>query len=97
MMRQRVFASRGLAQGKSTESPLPLWERDRVRGLAPVGADESIARTRGGTLDLTRHAVADGPRSSRAAARDPSPCPSPTRGEGTLHNCPASQPTGVLA
>src|SRR5262249_25899078 len=29
--------------GVSTESPLPLWERDRVRGLAPAGADESAA------------------------------------------------------
>jgi hypothetical protein len=32
-----------LTQGSSTESPLPLWERDRVRGLAPAGADESFA------------------------------------------------------
>ena len=30
-----------LAQGTSTESPLPLWERDRVR-LAPAGAEESV-------------------------------------------------------
>src|SRR5262249_34438838 len=27
----------------SQQSPLsPLWERDRVRGLAPAGADESV-------------------------------------------------------
>jgi hypothetical protein len=31
-----------LAHGVSTESPLPLRERERVRGLAPAGADESI-------------------------------------------------------
>src|SRR5882724_248599 len=56
-----------------SESPLPLWERDRVRGLAPAGADESIATAP--------------PDSFRAAARVPSPCPSPTRGEGTLQEC----------
>src|SRR6185295_8369519 len=32
-----------VTQGISTESPLPLWERDRVRGLAPAGADESVS------------------------------------------------------
>jgi hypothetical protein len=31
------------SQGIATESPLPLWERDRVRGLAPSGADECAA------------------------------------------------------
>jgi hypothetical protein len=56
-----------------SESPLPLWERDRVRGLAPAGADESINQ-----LGAYKS------KSLRAAARVPSPCPSPTRGEGTL-------------
>ena len=37
-----------LTQGDSKESPLPLWERDRVRGLAPAGADESIAASADG-------------------------------------------------
>jgi hypothetical protein len=35
-----------LRHGISTESPLPLWERDRVRGLAPAGAAESLASKR---------------------------------------------------
>jgi hypothetical protein len=37
-----MFSLLVLTQGNSTESPLPLWERDRVRGLAPEGADESL-------------------------------------------------------
>jgi hypothetical protein len=47
--------SRELMQGISTESPLPLWaplwERDRVRGLASAGANECVGcmRTRNGT------------------------------------------------
>jgi hypothetical protein len=36
------------SHGAPPESPLPLWERDRVRGLAPVGANESVARGRAG-------------------------------------------------
>src|SRR6185312_17034019 len=35
-----------LAHGLSTKFPLPLWERDRVRGLAPAGADERNAGKR---------------------------------------------------
>src|SRR6185312_14009026 len=61
---------------RSSESPLPLWERVRVRGPAPAGADESV-RT--------------GEVSSRCRA-SPSPCPSPTRGEGTLRNGRGSAP-----
>jgi hypothetical protein len=62
-----------------SESPLHLWERDRMRGLAPAGADESIDQL-----------GADGSKSFRAAARVPSSCPSPTGGEGTLHERLAS-------
>src|SRR5882724_7824103 len=80
-------------QGSSTESPLPLWERDRVRGLAPAGADEFVDGKRSWNLDsagqLAYFQVADRARSLRAAARVPSPCPSPTRGEGTLYDGPA--------
>jgi len=62
------------------ESPLPLWERARVRGLAPAGAEESA-------YQYAHSCGADGSRFVRAAARVPSPCPSPTRGEGTLQEC----------
>src|SRR5882724_3259104 len=41
-----------LTQGVSTESPLPLWERDRVRGPAPAGADGAAAGSRTGNLDV---------------------------------------------
>src|SRR6185312_8348597 len=57
----------------SAESPLPLWERDRVRGPAPAGAEEPVNGKHSGNLNA---------KSFRAAARGPSPCPSPTRGEG---------------
>src|SRR5262245_19767898 len=75
-------------QGRHTESPLPLWERDRVRGLAPAGAEESIDEKRPPHVG-SAHRLADSrasamARSFRAAARVPSPCPSSTRGEGTL-------------
>src|SRR5262249_948962 len=63
----------------TTESPLPLWERGSVSGLAAAGANESAGRARR-------------VRSCRAAARVPSPCPSPTRGEGTLYGGLASAP-----
>src|SRR5882724_12974132 len=76
------LGTRQLTQGVPTESPLPLWKRDRVRGLAPAGADESGAGQRTRSLIRTR--------SLRAAARVPSPCPSPARGEGTLLDGPAS-------
>jgi hypothetical protein len=56
-----------------TESPLPPRERDRVRSLAPAGAD-----------------VSDRTKLLRAAAQVPSPCPSPSRGEGTLQERLAS-------
>src|SRR5882724_4838168 len=72
-----------VTQGVAAESPLPLWERERVRGLAPAGADESVAGERNLGFGLC---VADIARSCRAAARVPSPCPSPTRGEGTLQD-----------
>src|SRR5262249_30976098 len=75
-------------RGTSTESPLPLWERDRVRGLAPAGAEESVDRERPRHFDNARqlaHCSCIGiARSLRGAARVPPPCPSPTRGEGTL-------------
>src|SRR5262245_25128920 len=31
-----------MTQAISIESPLPLWEREGVRGLAPAGADEFV-------------------------------------------------------
>src|SRR5262249_22675477 len=43
-----------LAQATSTASPLPLWERDRVRGLAPAGAEESVDRERPRHFDNAR-------------------------------------------
>src|SRR6185295_9321666 len=80
--------------GDHTEFPLPLWERGRVRGPAPAGAEESVAdngsRNSNSTRRLACFHVTDGSRSFRAAARVPSPCPSPTRGEGTLQDGPAS-------
>src|SRR5262245_58135101 len=76
-----VPPSSDLAQGDHTESPLPLWERDRGRGSAPAGAEESVDRRYSPELEV---------RYLRAAARVPSPCPSPTRGEGTLRDGPAS-------
>ena len=43
-----------VTQGVSTGSPLPLWERDRVRGLAPAGAEESVAGERTRNLNGAR-------------------------------------------
>src|SRR5882724_11950233 len=83
-----------LTQGRYTESPLPLWERDRVRGLARER--EEISRCQ---LGKKMQGDAHRPRSScvchqrtlrRLPAPDPSPCPSPTRGEGTLLSRSAS-------
>src|SRR5882724_6040597 len=64
-------------QGRLTESPLPLWERDRVRGFA---------RQRETTSCKSLRDTAFVPRGTyrRLPAPNPSPCPSPTRGEGTL-------------
>src|SRR6185312_4173966 len=71
-----------------TESPLPLWERDRVRGPAPAGAEELAAaggaRNWGSRANLHIFISRCPTRSLRAAALVPSPCLSPTRGEGTL-------------
>src|SRR5882724_4673468 len=60
-------------QGRPTESPLPLWERDRVRGCARTRAESPLE-------DGERQQTIRG----RLPAPDPSPCPSPARGEGTL-------------
>src|SRR5882724_8189146 len=49
-----IHTSCELTQGVSTESPLPLWERDRVMGLAPAGADGTAAGSRTGNLDVGR-------------------------------------------
>jgi len=43
-----------LTQGNSSGSPLPLWERDRVRGLAPAGADESTEASADGIASRCR-------------------------------------------
>src|SRR5262249_30748004 len=74
----------GMAHGVSTESPLPLWERGRVRGLAPAGA-ENIFRLR----------TQPSPRIAARCRASPSPCPSPTRGEGTLLKGPSVEPDGI--
>src|SRR5262245_3191506 len=83
-----AHAARQSTRADATESPLPLRERDRVRGLAPAGAGDSGTRKHSPRWHATRHPrFADAPlriESCRAAARDPSPCPSPSRGEGTL-------------
>jgi hypothetical protein len=42
------------AQGNSRESPLPLWERERVRGLAPAGADEPLDASTDGIASRCR-------------------------------------------
>src|SRR5882724_1271501 len=73
------LGSRDLTHGVSTESPLPLWERDRVRGLAPAGADESVAGRR--TRKLNTHRPGEIFSRYRAS---PLILPSPARGEGAL-------------
>jgi hypothetical protein len=50
-----------ISQDGPTESPLPLWERDRVRGLAPAGADESVVA---GSLSSGQDQVAPRSRAS---------------------------------
>ena len=74
--------------GGSAESLLPLWERDRVRGLAPAGADgPSVASaSEVWIVHVALHILRNRTAPARfALPREvPSPCPSPTRGEGTL-------------
>src|SRR5882724_13278721 len=81
-------------QGRPTESPLPLWERDRVRGLArqrettppwPVRENAQGDARRQSPAGISRQGTL-----RRLPAPAPSPCPSPTRGEGTLLKRPAS-------
>jgi mitochondrial fission protein ELM1 len=43
VLRLELHTLGSLVQDGPTESPLPLWERDRVRGLAPAGTDASTA------------------------------------------------------
>src|SRR5882724_3023754 len=80
--------SADMTQDCHAESPLPLWERDRVRGLARQREDISGRQRR-----ENARVDAPYPNSSgacrqrihwRLPAPDPSPCPSPARGEGTL-------------
>ena len=49
-----MFSVLALTQGNSRESPLPLWERDRVRGLVPAGADESTETSTDGIASRCR-------------------------------------------
>jgi hypothetical protein len=78
-----------LTQGRPTESPLPLGERDRVRGLARQREETSFSVKTNVTRDGS---MLDCLQRLNGACRrqDPSPCPSPARGEGTLLKCRAS-------
>src|SRR5690348_6801686 len=74
----------------ATWFPSTLWERDRERGgdkalrarLLPI-----VKRRTAGGRDLS-----DRGYEPKAALLYPSPCPSPTRGEGTLWHCSAHLP-----
>src|SRR5215813_7073220 len=63
-----------MTHGRPAESPLPLRERDRVRGFARQRGESLRPSNPYGRWTLRR-----------LPAPDPSPCPSPPRGEGTLH------------
>src|SRR5882724_6567264 len=66
-----------VTQGISTESPLPLWERDRVRGLAPAGADESVSSQRSHKFGQARQTAHRTVRSERVCFALPRESPHP--------------------
>src|SRR5262249_6462258 len=80
-----------LTQGRPTESPLPLWERDRVRGLARQREATSLPPMHENTQgDAHCRSAAAVPRQltlRRLSAPAPHPVPLPQRGEGTLLRC----------
>src|SRR5882724_6153142 len=77
-----------LTHGRYAESPLPLWERDRVRGLARQREETSLMSMRENAEGNARRSNFGCARRQRTLRRlpapDPSPCPSPTVRAGEM-------------
>jgi hypothetical protein len=69
-----------VSQGSSTAYPLPLGERDRVRGLARQREETSLASMQTRAASFRFHAG----RALIGACQTPHPTPTPPTGEGTL-------------
>src|SRR5690349_15170012 len=77
----------GDEQSGATAFPPPLWGRDRESGTAAPLLVSTIQQVR---LHAATHHSRVGEAASCSARRGhPSPCPSPTRGEGTVWLAPS--------
>src|SRR5215470_14384955 len=75
------FRANAIGASNAYAIPLPLWGRDRERG-----------RTRTASVCLLLFVSLQTSRALRSVfGSEASPCPSPTRGEGTLWHCSAQK------
>src|SRR5262245_17928142 len=72
-----------VAKMRAPRFPPPLWGRDRERGGDDAPSARLVPDTRT-TAGCTWPDLSDRSYEPEAALLYPSPCPSPTRGEGTL-------------
>src|SRR5689334_11294183 len=81
-------------QNSATTFPPPLWGRDRERGttaLLLVRINDPIS-----PAPQPFAVLQSGGSSSSVRCGHPSPCPSPTRGEGTMWRAPSHLTQGAL-
>src|SRR5262245_16509376 len=77
-----------VGQSGATPFPPPLWERDRERGKAELLLAHVYDLTN--PAECRQCSCSSLERASRSMhRRHPSPCPSPTRGEGTVGHAPS--------